>query len=131
MVFVVYDQGRIQGCRMRVCIIPPVIFHNVFDAYNFCIISNLFDSNKPYALSTHRLIKNVRTKCNIFGEALRTRVKKFKQNLAEEYAKSTKIAITACKFSKFFRGSMPPDPLEPFLFLNQLQISSAEKEYAF
>ena len=41
--------------------------------------------------------------------------------------KSTKIAITACKFSKISRGSMPPDPLEPFLFLNQLQISSAEK----
>ena len=40
--------------------------------------------------------------------------------------KSTKIAITACKFSKLFRGSMPPDPLQPFLFLNQLYSSSAE-----
>ena len=26
---------------------------NVFDVYSFSIISNLFDSNKPYALSTH------------------------------------------------------------------------------
>ena len=38
----------------------------------------------------------------------------------------TKIAVTACKFSKIFRGSMAPDPLELFLSLNQLQISSAE-----
>ena len=52
---------------------------------------------------------------NIFGEALRIRVKKFKQNLTENYSKSTKIAITSCKFSKIFRGSMPPDPSRAFL----------------
>ena len=68
----------------------------------------------------------MRTKC-IFGEALRIWVKKLKHNLRENYSKSTKIAITACKFSKFFRGGMPPDPLKLFLFLNQLQIISAEK----
>ena len=62
------------------------------------------------------------------GEALRIRVKKFKHNLTENYSKSTKIAITACKFSKIFRGSVPPDSLELFLILNQLQISSAEKK---
>ena len=28
---------------------------------------------------------------------------------------------------KFLGGSMPPDPLKPFLFLNQLQTSSAQK----
>ena len=38
------------------------------------------------------------------------RVKKFKQNLPENYSKSTKITIVACEFSKFFRGSTPPDP---------------------
>ena len=97
---------------------PLAIFKNVFDVYNFSIISNLFHSNKPYAFSTY--IENVQTKCIIFGEALRSRVKKFKQNLREDYTKSTKIAITACKFSKLFRGSMPSDPLEPFLRLNQL-----------
>ena len=69
----------------------------------------------------------MRKKCIIFGEALRTRVKKFKQNLAENYSKSTKIAIRACTFLKIFRESMPPNPLETFLFLNQLQISSAKK----
>ena len=64
---------------------------------------------------------------NLFGEAFRFRVKNIKHNLPENYSKYTKIVITACKFSKIFRGSMPPDPLELFLFLNQLQISSAEK----
>ena len=57
----------------------------------------------------------------------RIRVKKFKQNLRENYSKSTKIAITACKFSKFFRASVPPDSLEPFLLLIQFQLCSAKK----
>ena len=51
--------------------------------------------------------------------------------LAESYSKNTKIAITACKFLKIFRRSMPRTPnrgVEPFLFLNHLQISSAEKK---
>ena len=55
----------------------------------------------------HCIFENVRTKCIIFGEAPRIRVNKFKQNLRENYSKSTKIAITACKFSQFFRGSEP------------------------
>ena len=62
--------------------------------------------------SLARIIENVRTKCLIFGEALRIRVKNFKQNWPENYSKSTKIAITACKF---FRGSMSPDPPRAFL----------------
>ena len=89
---------------------PTSHFKNVFDVYNFSIISNLFRSNKPYAFSTY--LENVRTKCIIFGEALRIRVKKFEQNLRENYLESTKITITVCKFSKHFRGSMPPDPLK-------------------
>ena len=32
---------------------PPAIFKNIFDAYNFSIISNRFDNYKPYALNTH------------------------------------------------------------------------------
>ena len=61
-----------------------------------------------------RTTENVRTKCIIFGEALRNRVKKFKQILPENYSKNTKIAITACKFSKIYWVSMPPDP--PLVF---------------
>ena len=51
-----------------------------------------------------------------------------KPNLPENYPENTKIAIAACKFSKFFRGACPRIPLQLFLFLNQLQISSAEKK---
>ena len=31
---------------------PPAIFKHVFDEYSFSIILNLFDDNKPDALST-------------------------------------------------------------------------------
>ena len=51
----------------------------------------------------------------IFGEALKIRVKKFKQTLRENYSRSTKMAITECKLSQFFRGSMHPDPPGAFL----------------
>ena len=84
--------------------------------YNFSIIPNLFDSDKPIAIAFEaRIIENVRTKCIIFGEALRIRVKKFKENLRENYSKSIKIAITACDFSKMFRGSIPLDLPRAFL----------------
>ena len=44
--------------RDSLCILPTDIFKNVFDVglYIFSIISNLFNSNKPYALSTHNRI---------------------------------------------------------------------------
>ena len=50
------------------------------------MISNLFDNNKFYA----RVIENVRTKCIVFGEELRIRIKKFKQNLREIIQKALK-----------------------------------------
>ena len=65
----------------------------------------------PYA----GIIENVRTKRIIFGEAPSIRVKKFKQNLRENYSKSNKIAITACEFSKLLRGSMLSDLPKAFL----------------
>ena len=101
-------RGGSMGVGWGECILPPVIFKNVFDEYNFSIISNLFDSNKPNAFSTHN--RNVRTKCIIFGQALRIRVKKIKQNLPENDSKSTEIAITACKFAKIFPGQHAPGP---------------------
>ena len=54
MFFVAYDQKRIQGGRMKgmqLCILPPVIFKNFFDVYNFFVVSNLCDSDKPYITS--------------------------------------------------------------------------------
>ena len=44
----VSNEGRMRGMHL-----PPAIFKNVFEVYNFFIISNLFDSSKPYALSAH------------------------------------------------------------------------------
>ena len=60
----------------------------------------------PYA----RIIDIVRTQCIRFGEALKIMGPKNKQNLPENCLKSTKMAITLCRFSKNFRGSMPPKP---------------------
>ena len=55
MVFVTYDQGRTQGVGWGVCIPFTSRFQllYVFDKYNFSMFSNLFDNNKPHALSTH------------------------------------------------------------------------------
>ena len=64
------------------------------------MISNLFNNNKPYA----RITENVRTKCIIFGEILKIKVKKFKQNLPENYSKSTKIPTTGWIKKIFFPG---------------------------
>ena len=44
------------------------------------------------------------------------RGKQLKQNLPKNCSKSTKMATTACKFSKIYWGSMSPDSIEPFLF---------------
>ena len=53
MVSVAYGQGLIQGLGWEVSILLPAIFKIVFDVYNFSITSNLFESDKPNALSTH------------------------------------------------------------------------------
>ena len=56
VVFVAYSQGRIQKGRIKdMHILPPAIFKNVFDVCDSSIVSNLFDSDKPYALSTPTL----------------------------------------------------------------------------
>ena len=103
----------------------PAIFKVVLNVYNFSIISNLFDSDKPTALSTHN--GKCANKMHHILRSTQIRVKQFEQNLPENYSKRTKTTITACKFSKNFRGSMLPDPLETFLLLNQLQICFSEK----
>ena len=65
---------------------------------------------------------------NYFGEGLRTKGKKIKQIYLKYCSEnSTKTATTVSKFSKFSAGACPV-PLEPFLFLNLLQIKSAEKK---
>ena len=76
MVSVANGQRRVLGSDRRGMHPPTSHFEKNFDVYNFSIILNLFDSDKPYA----RIIENVRTKCIMIGEALRIRVKKCKQN---------------------------------------------------
>ena len=86
----------------------PAIFKVVLNVYNFSIISNLFDSDKPSALSTHN--RKCANKMHHILRSTQIRVKQFEQNLSENSSKRTKITIRACKFSKNFRGSMLPDP---------------------
>ena len=38
------------------------------------------------------------------------------------------MATTVYKFSKSFRGSMPPDPLKPILFFTRFKIILPEKK---
>ena len=74
-----------------VCITPPAIFKNVFDKCNFSIISSHFDSNKSYALSTHK--RQCANKMHHHGEALGIRGKSFKQNLPENCSKRAKMTV--------------------------------------
>ena len=86
----------------------PAIFKVVLDVYNFFIISNLFDSDKSYALSMHN--RKCANKMHHILRSTQIRVKQLEQNLPENYPKRTKITIKTCKFSNIFRGSMLPDP---------------------
>ena len=124
MVSVAYGQGRIQEDRKMGIHLPIAIFKHVFDVYNFSIISNFCDSNKP--LRTHN--RKCANKMHHIWQNTHNQGQKFIQNLCENYSKSPIIDFTACKFFKFFSGNMPQDPLEHFLFLNQLQIRSAKKK---
>ena len=85
MVSVAYGQGQIQRGRMRgkLYVFPPAIFKSLFDVYNFSIISNLFDRDKLYALTTHNPKCANKMYHRLFGEVLIIRVKTFKQSLPE------------------------------------------------
>ena len=94
--------------------LSTAIFQNVFDVFNFSIISNLFNSIKPYALKDASS-KMCEQNASYLAKLSELGSKNFKQKLPESYSKSTKIAITSCEFSKLFRGSMSPDPPRAFL----------------
>ena len=64
------------------------IFKVVLNVYNFSIISNLFDSDKPSALSTHN--RKCANKMHHILRSTQIRVKQFEQNLPENYSKRTK-----------------------------------------
>ena len=69
-------------------ILPPAIFKN-FDVYNLSMISNLFASNVSLTPKA-RIIENVRTKCILFGEALRIRVKNLNKTCLKIIQKASK-----------------------------------------
>ena len=92
---------------------PPYSFNAVFDEYNFSMISNLFDNNHLYALSTHKS-KMCEQNVSYLVKDLELEAKKLNKICHKNCSKSAKMAITVSKFLKTFRGSIPPDPLEPY-----------------
>ena len=102
-------------------------FNAVFDEYNFSIISNLFDNNHLYALSTHKS-KMCEQNVSYLVKDLELEAKKLNRICHKNCSKSSKMAITVSKFLKTFRESIPPDPPRAILlFLNLLQINFQEK----
>ena len=59
----------------------------------------------------------------ICGETLKLRSQKYEQTLPVNCLKSTKMAITVCKFSKFSGEACPRTPLESFLLLSCLKLT--------
>ena len=91
------------------------------------IISNLFDNNHLYALSTHKS-KMCEQNVSYLVKDLELEAKKLNRTCHKNCSKSSKMAITVSKFLKTFRGSIPPNPPRAiFLFLNLLQINFPEK----
>ena len=106
---------------------PAYSFNAVFDEYNFSIISNLFDNNRLYALSTHKS-KMCEQNVSYLVKDVELEAKKLNRICHKNCSKSSKMAITGSKFLKPFRGSIPPDsPRAIFLFHNLLQINFPEK----
>ena len=128
MVPVAYGQGRIERGRMRVCILPPAIFKNVFDVglYNFSIISNLFDNNKPYALNTHNRKCANKMHHNYLAKHSELRFK----ICLKINPKALKWPLQHENFPKIFRKSMPPDPLRAFLVSQAASNLFCRKKYA-
>ena len=123
-------QGQIQeGCG-RCIPPPPAIFKHGFGEYSFSIISNLFDNNKPYALSTH--IENVRYEQNASYLVKHSKLgaKNFNKICLKIVQKVLKWPLQYVNFEKISGGSMPPHPLEPFLFSMCFKITLHEKKHA-
>ena len=94
-------RGRCYGC-----IPPPAILKNVFHEYNFSIISNLFDNNKPNALSKHKS-----TMCEQNASYLEKHSNKIFLNIVE------KAQTWLLQYENFqnFSGKHAPEPPRAFL----------------
>ena len=105
-----------RGCNG--CIPPAAILKNVVHEYNFSIISNLFDSNKPYALSKHKS-----TMCEQNASYLKKLSKLGVKKLNKIFLNTVEKAQTwLLQYENFlkFSGKHAPEPLKPFLFLDLL-----------
>ena len=75
-----------------------------------------------------RILETVRTKCTIFGEALKVRGQKYEQTLPENCSKSTKRPLQNANFQNFSGRACPRIPLESFLLLKLLKTNSSGKK---
>ena len=112
--------------ELGVCILPPAVFKNVFDAYNFSIISNFCDSDKLYAIRTHNQ-KCAKKMHHIWRSTQKLRSKNLNKICEKIIQKALKQPLQHVNFEKFSGAACSRTPLESFWFLNQLQISSAQK----
>ena len=90
---------------------PPAIFKNAFDEYNFAIISNLFNSDKPYALSTQS--KMCQQTTSYLAKHSKLESKNLNKICPKFIQKALKCSLQHVKFQKFFGEACPLTPLEP------------------
>ena len=106
-------QWQIQG-MWKMHSPPRAIFKHVFDEYNSFIILNLFDNNKPYALSTHnRKCTNKMqylVKYSDFGAKYSHKI------CLKIIQKVLKWTLQYANFKKFSGEACPRTPLKPLLF---------------
>ena len=69
----------------------------------------------------------MRTKCIIFGEALKVRGHKYDKLFLKIVQNTLKWPLQNANFQKFSGGACPRIPLESFLVLKLFEINSAEK----
>ena len=97
--------GSKKGGGGSGCIPLPAILKNVFHEYNFSIILNLFDNNKPYALS-----KQKSTMCEQNAPYLEKHSELGAKKLNKIFLNIVEKAQTWLLQYKNFRGSMPSNP---------------------
>ena len=114
------------GGRMRGMHPPTSRFQKCFDAYNFSVISNFFDSDKLYALSTHN--RKCAKKMQHIWRSTRNWGQKLNEICLKITQKAPKKPLQHVNVKNFSGRPCPRTPLESFWFLNQLQIGCAENK---
>ena len=105
---------------------PTAILKHVVDEYNFSIISNVFNNNKPHAQSTHNQKCMNKMHHKLFDETLRFRGKNFHQNLRLIVQKVLKWPLQYVSFQIFLGEHTPVSPTA-FYILRTFKIILTEK----